>query len=516
MTGALRSGVLATDVEIGVVTGVALAIAIFGTIGLGAFGIRRARTTSDFFVASRSVSAGRNAAAICGEYLSAASFLGVAGLVMKFGADMLWYPVSYTAGYLLLLFFVASPLRRFGAYTIPDFAEGRLGSLVARRISAGLVVLISICYLIPQMRGAGVTFRVLTGAPYAAGVVIVAVVVTANVVMGGMRGITFVQGFQYWLKWVAIAVPTIAIGAYFLQHRVPWPAEAGDVAQWSTPVDAAANLPDRPGYRLTSAVLAQVIGVLGLPHILVRFYTNPDGRAARRTTMLVLVMLGMFYVFPPMLGAFGRLYATDALATNSTDTVVLVLPQQVFSGLVGDALTGLVACGAFAAFLSTASGLMISAAGAISQDVLGGEKRDFRIGALMVGVLIGVVGLRVVSTDITQLVNWVFAIAGSSFSPLIVLGIWWRGLTRIGAIAGMLTGSLSATAAVALTLFGPTLTGWVGTLVSQPAIWTIPLGFTSMVVVSLLTPASRPRDVSGMMLAMHTPEALGLTRNYRA
>ncbi len=502
-------------VEIGVVTALAIGLAILGTIGLGAFGIRRARTTSDFFVASRSVTPVRNASAICGEYLSAASFLGVAGLVMRFGADVLWYPVSYTAGYLLMLFFVAAPLRRFGAYTLPDFAEGRLQSLLARRIASGLVVLISISYLVPQMRGAGVTFRVLTGAPYWAGVAIVAVVVTANVTMGGMRGITFVQSFQFWLKWVAIAVPTIAIGSYFLMHRVPWPLASGDVTTWSTPIDSATALPGKPGYTLPSFVLAQVVGTMGLPHILVRFYTNPDGKAARRTTLIVLLLLTLFYVCPPVLGALGRLYAPDLLAKQATDTMVLVLPRRVFGGLVGDALTGLVACGAFAAFLSTASGLMVSAAGVISQDVLRGEKRDFRLGALMVGVVIAILGFRVVGTDINQLVSWVFGIAASSFSPLIVLGIWWRKLSARGAIAGMLSGSACATLAILFTLVGPSLTGWPAIVLAQPAIWSIPIGFATMILVSLASPGTRPTDVSGMMVTMHAPESLGLSRNFR-
>lgn len=511
--------VFAADVrpaELGVVTAIALGVAAFGTLGLGAFGVRRARTTSDFFVASRSVSPGRNASAICGEYLSAASFLGIAGLVMRFGVDMLWYPISYTAGYLLLLFFVASPLRRFGAYTIPDFAEGRLGSIPARRIASGLVVLISIAYLVPQMRGAGVTFRVLTGAPYWVGVAIVAVIVTTNVCMGGMRGITFVQSFQYWLKWVAIAVPTIVIGLHFLHHRTAWPVGAGDVTRWSTPVDSASLLPGKPGYTLPSFVLATVVGVLGLPHILVRFYTNPDGRAARRTTFLVIALLSAFYVFPPVLGALGRFYAPDLLAGRAADTVVLILPRRVFGGIVGDALTGLVACGAFAAFLSTASGLMISAAGVISQDLLHGEKRDFRRGAAAVGLVIAVFGLRVIRTDINQLVSWVFAIAASSFSPLIVLGIWWRRLSSRGAIAGMLAGSGSATLSVLYTLLGPTLHGWPAVVLAQPAIWSIPIAFSTMIGVSLLTPHTRPVDVAGMMLTMHAPEVLGLSRNFRA
>src|SRR5918992_585253 len=177
------------------------------TIGIGAFGLRLSRTTSDFYVASRTVSPTWNASAIGGEYLSAASFLGAAGLILAYGADMLWYPVGWTAGYLVLLVLVAGPLRRSGAYTLPDFAEARLQSRTGRRIASVLVVLIGWLYLLPQFRGAGLTLHTTTGAPVWAGGVIVAIIVLVSVVSGGMRSITFVQAFQYWLKLTALLVP---------------------------------------------------------------------------------------------------------------------------------------------------------------------------------------------------------------------------------------------------------------------------------------------------------------------
>src|SRR3990170_1010345 len=149
------------------------------TLVIGAYGVRVARTTSDFFVASRAVPPMWNASAISGEYLSAASFLGVAGLIMKFGLSMLWYPVGFAAGYVTLLILVAAPLRRFGAYTIPDFAEGRLDSRPLRRLACAFVLLIGWFYLLPQMRGAGLTLHVLLGTPRWVGVVLVAAVITA-------------------------------------------------------------------------------------------------------------------------------------------------------------------------------------------------------------------------------------------------------------------------------------------------------------------------------------------------
>ena len=181
------------------------------TVAIGAYGLRLARTTSDFLVASRTVSPTWNAAAIGGEYLSAASFLGVAGLVLKHGVDMLWYPVGFAAGYLALLLFVAAPLRRSGAFTLPDFCELRLRSRRLRKLATGFVVFIGWLYLVPQLQGAGLTLqhghrRARTLGRRPAGR---AWWSPRNVALGGMRAITFVQAFQYWLKLTALAVPAI-------------------------------------------------------------------------------------------------------------------------------------------------------------------------------------------------------------------------------------------------------------------------------------------------------------------
>lgn len=187
----------------------AVAAVVLATVLVGGFGLRISRTTSDFYVASRTVRPRLNAAAISGEYLSAASFLGIAGLVLVHGPDMLWYPVGYTAGYLVLLVFVAAPLRRSGAYTLPDFAEGRLESRQVRRLVSVFVAAAGWLYLVPQLQGAGLTLKILTGAPGWLGDVLVASVVVIAVAAGGMRSITFVQVFQYWLKLTALLVPAI-------------------------------------------------------------------------------------------------------------------------------------------------------------------------------------------------------------------------------------------------------------------------------------------------------------------
>src|SRR6478735_7243651 len=193
-------------IAITAVTVVSLATAI-----IGFYGLRISRTTGDFYVASRTVRPWWNASAIGGEYLSAASFLGVAGLILLSGTDALWFPVGYTAGYLMLLLFVAAPLRRSGAYTIPDFTESRLASRTVRRVTSLVVVMVGWLYIVPQLHGAALAIRITTGLPAWVGSVAVVVVVCLTVAAGGMRSITFVQAFQYWLKLTALAVPILFI-----------------------------------------------------------------------------------------------------------------------------------------------------------------------------------------------------------------------------------------------------------------------------------------------------------------
>ncbi|MCW2504381.1 MAG: cation acetate symporter [Actinomycetia bacterium] len=549
------------------------------TIAIATYGVRVARTTSDFLVASRTISPSWNAAAISGEYLSAASFLGIAGLVMKSGVSVLWYPVGFAAGYLALLLFVAAPLRRSGAFTLPDFAEARLGSPVVRRLATVFVVVIGWLYLVPQFQGAGLTLGTVTGAPYWVGALLVAVVVVGNVASGGMRSITFVQAFQYWLKLTAIAFPvaflllhwnsdgrpqlgppsvpqfgsettvridepvsiqvddlvvvrirgtvdghhvdgesTLGSGRHTLAAHTTVTFPAGSAVPhvsglepltggaWLTPPTADHDL-----FATYSLILATFLGTMGLPHVLVRFYTNPDGRAARRTTLVVLALLGGFYLFPALYGVLGRIYAPQLLMTGDTDAVVLVLPGAAIGGVGGQLLGALVAAGAFAAFLSTASGLLVSVAGVLSTDVLGhGSVRSFRRSALVAGVVPLVAALQVTGLDVSQVVGLAFAVAASTFCPLLMLGIWWRGLTAAGAAAGLVTGGGAALAAVLVAVFGPDLTGWPATLVAQPAAWSVPLAFAAMVLVSLCTSGRAPSNVPAIMLRLHAPEALRL------
>ncbi len=568
LPGGLGDGAVPYDVA-------AVALVVLATVAVGAYGLRLARTTSDFLVASRSVGPLWGASAIGGEYLSAASVLGVAGLVLAHGVDALWYPVGFVAGYLVLLLLVAAPLRRSGAGTVPDFAEARLASPALRRLASVLVLGIGLLYLVPQLQGAGLTLRATTGAPTWLGAVVVAVVVVVNVAGGGMRSATFVQAFQYWLKLTALGVPALVLVLAWRADGAPSPAgpqppvfrEATTVrldaavrvevegsvpvvldgrpavltggvelpagsrlefaagaavphvaglapargSDWARPLSGAGGL-DHPLYATYALALGIFLGTLGLPHVLVRFSTSPDGPAARRTTLVVLLLLGVFYLLPTAYGALGRLYAPQLLLTGQTDAVVLTLPGALVGGTAGRLLEALVVAGAFAAFLSTSSGLLVSTAGVLVRDVLRGTVRDFRRGAVLCGAL--ALGLALLATrlPVGQVVGLAFALAASTFCPLLVLGIWWRGLTAPGAIAGLLAGGGLATGAVLATLAGAVTSGWPAALLAQPAAWTVPVGFAVMVGGSLLTRDRVPRDVGRTMLALHAPEALGLLR----
>jgi cation/acetate symporter len=490
---------------------------VVATLAIGAYGWRFSRTTSDFFVASRTVRPGLNASAIGGEYLSAASFLGVAGLVLAFGTEMLWYPVGWTAGYLVLLVFVAAPLRRSGAYTLPDFAETRLESLAVRRFSSLLVVAIGWLYLMPQFQGAGLALATTTGTEPWVGGALVAAVVLVNVLFGGMRSITFVQAFQYWLKLTALLFPVLFMAAVWLGDGAVSPASAdvggpgasGD--EWASPLAGT----EHQLYTTYSIIVATFLGTMGLPHVVVRFYTNPDGAAARRTTLLVLALLGLFYVLPPIYGGLGRLYTPDLIRTGHTDTVVLELPARMLGGTTGELLSALTTAGAFAAFLSTSSGLTVAVAGVISQDVMGRRFRGvraFQAAAVMAVVVPLGLALLTEGVGVARAVGLAFAFAASTFCPLLVLGIWWPRLTDVGAIAGMSVGGGCAGAAVLATLVGVAPDGWAGALLAQPAAWTVPLAFLTMTVVSLVTPRRVPRHTPRSMARLHTPESVQLDR----
>ncbi|HEX6401592.1 MAG TPA: cation acetate symporter [Pseudonocardiaceae bacterium] len=564
-----------------VVTVAAMVLVAAVTMLAGLYGAK-ARATSNFLEAARTLGPRWNAAAISGQYLSAASFLGIAGLVLKGGVDALWYPLGFTAGYLALLLFVAAPLRRSGAYTLPDFAEVRLGSERLRRICTAFVIIVGWLYLVPQLQGAGLTVHEVTHQPKWVGAAVVMVIVSFNIYTGWMRSITIVQAFQYWIKLTALAIPVFILLIHYAGEHQPagsslgapppafsvgkdikpdhnivlkiteptrvtvdgrqddqpthgpvvWPPgehtvdknatvhfdagsripvtsdAAADYGTWLQPMGAGKH----PLLATYSLIVALLLGTMGLPHILGRYYTDPDGTAARRTTLLVLALLGIFYLFPVVSGWLARLYVPQLLAAGNTDAALLALPGAALgTGSVPALLLGgLIAAGAFAAFVSAATGLVVSVAGVLSTDVLPGRLRGFRAATVAAWSVPLAFMLAVSSLDLAQGVGLAFAVAASSFCPLLVLGIWWRGLTDTGAAAGILLGGGLAFAAVLPAAAGVLPPNWQG-LLAQPAMFTVPLAFLTMVVVSRRTSDRIPADVSRILLRLHAPDRLGLS-----
>jgi cation/acetate symporter len=402
---------------------VAILPVLLVTLLIGARGVAAMRTTSDFLVASRRVSPTVNAAAVSGEYLSAASFLGIAGLIVKDGVGALWYAVGFAAGYVAMLALVAAPMRRTGALTVPDFAEARLGSPALRRLSAVVVLVIGYLYLVPQFAAAGQVLEVVSGSPYWVGVVIAGAAVSVTLALGGMRAATYVQAFQFVLKLVLFIVPAIWLVLHaspdvrrdalapveFTRFPAATPvefrvdtvltfseptrvavegggdqelapgkhaAEAGST--WTFPAGAVvpevgAGPPGGPewarpvldpgGYPVLatwSVLVATVLGTMGLPHILIRFHTSADGRGARRTAAITVGMLGVFYLFPAVYGLLGSVLLPELYLTGGTDTVVVALPARVDGGWAGTLFTALLTAGAFAAFLATSLGLLLA------------------------------------------------------------------------------------------------------------------------------------------------------------
>lgn len=476
-----------------------IAFVVVLSILVGTVRPRRYRSVSEFYVAARAVRPWWNGAAISSEFTSAAACLGLAGLIATHGAPMLWYPVGAAAGFVVILALVVAPLRRSGTYTLPDFARWRLGSVALRRFTTCIVLVIGLVYLVAQLHAAGLVLQLLTGLPSWVGWLAVAAAAVLVALVGGMGSVTSVQATQFWLKLIVFTGVGLVLWCTWRCGQV---AEPPDVAGFAQPYGrggsglAGAGDPSLPG--VLTVLLACALGTMGLPHVVVRVYANPSGRSARRSIVAAQVLLAGFFLVPPLYGILGHVYVPDA----RVDEIVLLLPSRMLPGTAGDLLTGLLAAGAFAAFLATSCGVLVAVAGAVSSCVSRPGVGAFRVsvGAVVLAALALTATTSPGSSVVLVLVG--FSLSAATFCPLLVLGIWWRRLTDVGVLAGIAVGAGLTLAAVWADLAGLNL----GLAADYPAAFVVPLAFAVMVAISLVTPGRVAPDVDRMMARMHLPE----------
>ena len=463
----------------------------------------RVKETKGFYVAGGGVPAPANGAAVAADWMSAASFISMAGLIAiasngYFGSA---YLMGWTGGYVLLALLLAPYLRKFGKYTVPDFVGDRYNE-TARLIAVVATIIISLTYVMGQMRGVGIVFSRYLGVEIVWGVVIGMIIVFFYAVLGGMKGITWTQVAQYSVLIVAYLIPAFAIASQLTGNVVPQ-ISFGEITGQLNVLQAELGFPEYTGAlegdalrNLFLLTLALMCGTAGLPHVIVRFYTAKNVRAARYSALWALFFIALLYTTAPAIGAFSKYNIIDQLDGSSVtetpqwvqnwedaglitiddangngtiqlaadaqpegappfqlgelqidgDIVVLATPE--IAGLPAP-IVGLVAAGGLAAALSTASGLLLAISSAAANDVYykrinpqASEKAQLRAGRIAMGVAILAAGYFGINPPalIGQVVAIAFGLACSALFPVIVLGIFWKRTNAIGAAAGITVG----------------------------------------------------------------------------
>ncbi|TRO78844.1 cation acetate symporter [Desulfuromonas acetexigens] len=462
--------------------------------------------TSGYWVAGQGIGKFGNGAAIASDWMSAASFMGVAGLLYLKGWFGLGYIIGWTGGYVLLLCLIAAQLRRFGKYTIPEFLGDRFDCHVVRLLAASVTVIIAITYAAAQFKGIGLICGWIFGMSYTASVFFAAGVVTAYMLISGMAGVTRNQQIQYVVLISAFMIPLWVLiqkagGAGILPQLEYGPILSGlmegKVAGGPLSADEALELrrtflPWGTGnfYQFIALVFTLMVGTAGLPHIMIRFYTVKNEDIARKSVLWGLVFIGLLYWSSPVYAVLGKFWNPTGGPTVA-DVIILSAPERANLGI---AYIGYLASGAMAAGLSTVAGLLMAGASAIAHDwyatVLRPECTDKQ--ALMVGriftavlcVIVIVIALNPPAL-IAQIVAMAFAIAGNTIFPAVVLGIWYSRSNKYGALAGMVWGFGMTLLAMAgwilkIDFFGPE--GWIPA--TSSALIVCPIAFLLNILVS--------------------------------
>jgi cation/acetate symporter len=452
---------------------------------------KKVKTSADFYAAGGGVSGLQNGWAIAGDYLSAASFLGIAGLISLYGYDGFMYSVGWLVAYITVLLVIAEPCRNIGKYTMGDILAFRNNPKTVRTVMALSTITVSTFYLTAQMVGGGVLVKTLIGIDYEVSVIAVGVLMLAYVLFGGMVATTYVQiikaillviaslvlVFLVWLPY-GFSLPAYlqaVVGDAQVQARVA--ALLGDAAKNMTPAELGQRFLD-PGllfkdpWDQISLGMALVLGTAGLPHILMRFFTVPTAQAARRSVIWAMAIIGGFYILTLFLGtgAAIKVGAPTITAIDRGGNMAAPLLAQYLGGgadsILGNLMLSFVAAVAFATIVAVVAGLVLAAASAMSHDIWVGvikgehatdqeERRAARISAVIVGALAIVIGILAKGQNVAHLVALAFAVAASANLPVVLLTLYWKRCNTGGVVAGLVVGTFVA---IALVLVSPNMT----------------------------------------------------------
>jgi len=462
------------------------------------FAARRTKNTETFFAAGRNITATQNGLALAGDYMSAASFLGIAGLVSLSGFDGLIYSIGFLVGWPVVICMIAEPLRNLGKYTFTDVVAYRLRQTPVRVASAFGGLAVVAFYLIAQMVGAGNLIRLLFGLPYETAVVIVGLVMLAYVLFGGMLATTWVQIVKAVLLLSGAFLLALLVLVRFDMNPLTLFSEAA--RQYGAAVLAPGRLVSDP-LDAISLGIALMFGTAGLPHVLMRFYTVPDAKTARVSVAVATGVVGTFFLLTFVLG-FGAMVLVGQDPIRKVDAGGNMAALLLAETVGGQAFLGFIAAVAFATILAVVAGLTLAGAAALAHDVWvsvirrgqAAEHEQFvvaRAATIVLAIASIVLGIVFKGQNVAFMVGLAFAIAASANFPALVMSVFWRAFTTRGAQASMIVGTASA---LILIYLSPTVqvdilkqpTAWFP--LRNPGLVTIPLSFLVGIVVSLIAP----------------------------
>lgn len=467
-------------------------IFVTATLGITFWAAKRNQTAADYYTAGGGITGFQNGLAIAGDYMSAASFLGISGLVYLSGYDGLIYSIGFLIGWPLILFLIAERLRNLGRYTFADVASYRLGQLPIRTLSAFGSLAVVALYLIAQMVGAGKLIQLLFGLPYELAVVLVGILMILYVTYGGMLATTWVQ---------IIKAVLLLLGASFMAFMVLQHVDfnLNTLFQQAVAVHPKGLAIMSPGGLVSDPVsaislgVALIFGTAGLPHILMRFFTVADAKEARKSVFYATGFIGYFYILTFVIG-FGAIVLISTnpefldakgLLVGGNNMAAIHLSKAVG----GDLFLGFISAVAFATILAVVSGLTLAGASAISHDLYASvikhgqvtdndEMRVSKISTVILGVVAILLGILFEQQNIAFMVGLAFAIAASANFPVLILSMYWKNLTTRGAFIGGFTGLLTA---IALVITGPIV--WVDILGNESALF--PYKYPALFSVSI-------------------------------